>query len=250
MKMKNNNLGRFARSAFIALALIIGIPGSAQAEEVSITSISGKDADYVSYSGDTWTVSICDKSKIAKKGYVQVKSGKKWKKLSKVSKSKTTKDISQCQEEYPYLTEFTYSETKVGSKSYRVNVPGKSGYKIDFTAVKDPYTGIDGGGTIGLSPSKLQDCYFKNKKLAGSVYFSNSQFGSDFTVYESNSSLGSDLSVYLDSSSTFASIATCGQWHTVSSSWQANFTVYRTSSPLFADLVINYVPFSWTAGQN
>lgn len=236
---------------FIAAALIVRVPQSAHAEEVSITSISGKDSAYVTYAGNTWTMSICDEFNTAKKGYMQVKSGKAWKKLSKVSKSKTTKDTSQCEEAYPYLTEFTHTETKVGTKKYRVFVPGKSGYKLYFTVSKDPCVAVDSGVVApGYSSSKLQGCYFGSKKLAGSVYFSSSEFGSDFTIYESSSSIGSDLSVYLDPSSTFASIATCGQWHIVESAWQANFTVYRTSSPLFADFVIDYVPFSWYARVN
>jgi len=234
------------------LALVIGLPQSAQASEITITSIAGKDSSYVTYYADSWTVSICEKTKAAKRGYVQVQSGKKWIKLKGVSKSTTSKDLSQCKKSFPYLTEFTYTESKVDYKKYRVYVPGKSGYKLSFAVAKDfaPTEIYSGSGGGGLYSSKLQGCYFGSKKLAGSVYFSNSQLFSDFTIYESSSSLGSDLSVYLNPSSTFASIASCGEWHIASSEWMADFTVYQTSSPIFADFVVNYVSSSWLAGVN
>ena len=241
-------------------ALVFGMPQSAHAEGISITSVSisvvTDDPSDLSFSGDTWTLSFCSKSKTAKKSYIQVKSGQKWTKLKKVSKTKTAQDIAQCQETYPFLTEFTYTETKAGNKKYRINMPGKSGYKLNFTVAKDSASSAGGGTTIDNSASKLEGCYFKGKKLAGSVYFSTTQSGSDFTIYESGSSIGSNLGVYLYPSNWTGvnprTIATCGQWITASSSssLDADFIVYRTSSPASADFVINYVPFAWNAGLN
>jgi hypothetical protein len=236
----------------VTLALIIAIPQSAQADEVSITktTLTTKTGDpsTLSYFGDTWTLSFCSKIKGSKNGFIQVKSGNKWRKLLDVSKTKTTKNVSQCKRSHPYLTEFTYTETEIAKRQYRVYVPKQSGYRNNFKISKKQATNSGSGNWSGAS--KLENCYFGNKKLAGSVYFSNSEFGSDFTIYESSSFLGSDLSVYLDPTTTFASIATCGEWHVVSSAWQADFVVYQTSSPLFADFTVNYVSFSWNAGLN
>jgi hypothetical protein len=258
--MRKSNLARFTTSIFLALALFVGVPSSALADEISITSTSittsTGDPSEVNFWGNTWTLSLCSKSKAAKKASIQVKSGKKWKKLSKVSKAKTVQDVSQCLETHPYLTEFTYAETKVGEKKYRVYIPGKSGYKTNFVVAMNSSTTAVGVAPNVTSPSKLKDCYFKGKKLAGSVYFSNSQYGSDFTIYESSTSIGSDLGVYLYPSNWAGvnprTIATCGQWiaASTSSSLDADFIVYKTSSPASADFVINYVPFAWNAGLN
>jgi len=239
-----------------AVALVVGIPQSARAEAVNITettiTVNTEDPSEINFWDDSWTLSFCSKSKAAKKSYVQVKSGKKWKKLTNVSKTKTIKNVSQCKKSYPYLTEFTYTETKASKRQYRVYVPGQSGYKPHFKVSK-VLASSSGSEDV---PSKLQDCYFGSKKLAGSVYFSNSKLGSDFTIYESGSSIGSDLSVYYYPASwtgvNVRSIAKCGQWIYAASSspFDADFIVYRTSSPELADFVINYVTVALDAGLN
>ena len=250
--MAKNRSTRAAMVLLIVPALVVGLPQSARADSVTIASTTintkaGNPSD-VFFDGDTWSLSSCSKSKVARKGYMQVKSGKKWKKLKNVSKSSIRKNLSQCNKTYPYLTEFTFTETTKSKRYYRVFVPGQSGYKTNFSVSKK--LASSGGSSGGGEPTKLDGCYFGSKKLAGSVYFTNSQLGSDFSVYVSSSYSGSDLSVYLHPTTTFASIATCGEWHLASSAWQADFVVYETSSALSAEFVINYVSFSWNAGLN
>ena len=229
-----------------AVALVAGNPQSARAESVNITetTITAKTGDpsKINFSNDSWTLSFCSKSKAAKKSYVQVKSGKKWKKLTKVSKTKTVKNISQCKKSYPYLTKFTYTETKASKRQYRVYVPGQSGYKPHFKVSKKL---ASSGGPIG-GLSKLENCKYKGKDLYGSVYFSPYSFDADFKVYVSDFSFNSDLNVY--STPYSFSATSCGLWYETPYSFNADFIVYVTPFSFDADFKIYYTDFSFSAG--
>lgn len=108
------------------------------------------------------------------------------------------------------------------------------------------YTPSYGGGG-GSSSANWLGCYFKGKKMWGSVYIASSSWAADFIVYQSSSSWNSDLRVYTTTSSWAAT--SCGLWYITSSSWAADFTIYLTNSSWNADFSIYSTSSSWSAGR-
>lgn len=103
------------------------------------------------------------------------------------------------------------------------------------------------GGGGGSSSANWLGCYFKGKKMWGSVYIASSSWAADFIVYQSSSSWNSDLRVYTTTSSWAAT--SCGIWYITSSSWAADFKIYLTNSSWNADFSIYSTSSSWSAGR-
>jgi len=101
-----------------------------------------------------------------------------------------------------------------------------------------------GGGSFDTN---WLGCYFKGKKMWGSVYITSSSWAADFKVYQTSSSWNSDLNVYVTNSSWAAN--SCGIWYITNSSWAADFTIYLTSSSWNADFKIYLTSNSWRAGR-
>jgi len=120
-------------------------------------------------------------------------------------------------------------------------VPPTTAYIPPTTAYVPSY----GGG--GSSRANWLGCYFKGKKMWGSVYITSSSWAADFIVYQTSSSWSSDLKVYTTSSSWAAS--SCGIWYITTSSWAADFTIYLTTSSWNADFSIYSTSSSWSAGR-
>ncbi len=83
------------------------------------------------------------------------------------------------------------------------------------------------------------NCELDGIPLYGSVYVTNLEFLSDFTIYETDVQFLADLNVYL---TDLAFLATsCGIWYVTDLEFLSDFTVYVTDLEFLADLTVYYV---------
>ena len=166
----------------------------------------------------------------------------------KGSASSTSVNVSGLQNGYEYCY-WVMASNSVGNSAWVGPICALAGTATTTTAATTTTTAFvpSSGGGGGGSGANWLGCYFKGKKMWGSVYISSSSWAADFIVYQSSSSWNSDLRVYTTTSSWAAT--SCGIWYITSSSWAADFKIYLTSSSWNADFSIYSTSSSWSAGR-
>ena len=122
-------------------------------------------------------------------------------------------------------------------------VPPTTAYVPPTTAYVPSYGGGGGGG----SSANWLGCYFKGKKMWGSVYITPYSYLADFSVYQTSASYLADLKVYNTNYSYLAS--SCGIWYITPYSYLADFSVYLTPYSYLADFSIYSTSYSYLAGR-
>lgn len=269
MNHRRTFIGILASGALLVSTLIHG--ESAHAAQ-DVTAIDDSGSVWV-VGGDVNGYSCWNLHTTAVQIALQVQIGNAW-----VTKSKVTpkKNASLCTDPaYPYVAIYHWNVDVLGIpgdgsnksrmvmarqyiaptkkvKSYIGNAFTKQLYlsqsdlMSDYASALNQLMGGGGGGSSGVAGSKLSGCYYKGKKLYGSVYVTPNAYSADFSVYQASASYSADLNVYKASAAYAAS--SCGNWYFTNNAYLADFTVYFTSASYSADFSIYYTSASYSAG--
>jgi hypothetical protein len=272
-----NHRRKFIRIlASVALLMATLIGGESAHAAQNVTAIDDSGSVWV-VGGDVNGYSCWNLQTTSIQIALQVQIGNVW-----VTKSKATpkKNASLCTDPaYPYAAIYHWNVDILGLpgdgsnksrivmarqyiaptkkvKSYIGNAFTKQLYLSQSDLMSDYATALNqvigggvggfGGESSGVAGSKLSGCYYKGKKLYGSVYVTPNAYSADFTVYQASASYSADLNVYKASAADAAS--SCGNWYFTNNAHSADFTVYFTSASYSADFSIYYTNASNSAG--
>jgi hypothetical protein len=166
--------------------------------------------------------------------------------------SKFSKDKTVCSKAaYPYLKTFLWTPNQVGTFEIRnkekspylsatitvrtrLATPSTSASSAAVSPSTAPVPSI-GGNSSSLGINKAT-CSFKGQKLYGSVFVTDREIFSDFTVYITDRESFSDISVYKADRESFAN--KCGLWYFTDREIFSDFTIYVTDREIFSDFTI------------
>ena len=167
----------------------------------------------------------------------------------KASKNQTSVNLSSLSNGYNYCF-WGMSSNVVGNSIWSDSFCALAGTATTTTTTTiyvpptTAYVPTYGGGS---SSANWLGCYFKGKKMWGSVYITPYSFAADVIVYQTPYSFNADLKVYKTPYSFAAT--SCGIWYVTPYSFAADFTVYISQYFFNADFSMYITPYSFSAGR-